>query len=59
MFRHVDGTRREIVFNAGGLDVLWRTILFGIGCAFIIPIPWVLRWYTRWYVSQIALLPRA
>ncbi|HVV43301.1 MAG TPA: GYF domain-containing protein [Nitrobacter sp.] len=59
MFRHVDGPRREIVFNASGLDVLWRTLVFAVGCAFIIPIPWVLGWYTRWYVSQIALVERA
>jgi hypothetical protein len=59
MFRNIDGTRREIIFNASGLDVLWRTLVFAIGCAFIIPIPWVLGWYTRWYFSQIALAPRA
>ncbi|MEO6947457.1 MAG: DUF4339 domain-containing protein [Nitrobacter sp.] len=59
MFRNVDGTRREIIFNASGLEVLWRTLVFAIGCAFIIPIPWVLGWFARWYVSQIALAPRA
>ena len=59
MFRNIDGTRREIIFNASGLEVLWRTLVFAIGCAFIIPIPWVLGWYARWYVSQIALAPRA
>jgi hypothetical protein len=59
MFRNIDGTRREIIFNASGLDMLWRTLVFAIGCAFIIPIPWVLGWYARWYVSQIELAPRA
>ena len=53
---NVSGTRREIVFNATGLEVLWRTLVFVVGCAFLIPIPWVLRWYTRWYVSQFALV---
>ena len=56
--RNVEGTRREIVFNASGLDVLWRTIVFVIGCAFIIPIPWVMRWFTQWYVSQFELVER-
>jgi hypothetical protein len=56
--RNIVGTRREVVFNASGLDVLWRTILFAIGCAFIIPIPWVLRWFAGWYVSQFALVER-
>jgi GYF domain 2 len=56
--RNVSGTRREIIFNATGLQILWRTLMFGIGCAFLIPIPWVLRWYTSWYVSQFALVER-
>ena len=56
--RNISGTRREVMFNGTGLEVLWRTILFAIGCAFIIPIPWVMRWYSRWYVSQFALVER-
>jgi GYF domain 2 len=56
--RNVAGTRREIVFNATGWQVLWRTVLFSFGCALLIPIPWVLRWYTSWYVSQFALVER-
>jgi hypothetical protein len=56
--RNIAGTRREVVFNGTGLEVLWRTIVFVICCAFIIPIPWMLRWYNRWYVSQFALLER-
>jgi hypothetical protein len=56
--RNISGTRREIVFNGTGLQILWRTLVFGIGCGFIIPIPWVARWYTHWYVSQFALVER-
>ena len=58
MCRNVTGTHREIAFNATGLEVLWRTVLFVVGCALVIPIPWVLRWYTGWYVSQFALVGR-
>jgi hypothetical protein len=29
-----------------------------IGCAFLIPIPWVVRWYANWTVSQFALVER-
>jgi hypothetical protein len=54
--RNISGTQREVIFNASGLDVLWRTFLLAIGCAFIIPIPWVLRWYARWYISQFELV---
>jgi hypothetical protein len=56
--RNISGTQREIVFNASGLDVLWRTLVMVIGCAFIIPIPWMIRWYAHWYVSQFALAAR-
>jgi hypothetical protein len=54
--QNITGTGREIVFNAGGLDVLWRTFVFVLGCVVIIPIPWVLRWYVRWYASQLELV---
>lgn len=59
MCRNVSGTHREIVFNASGLEMLWRTLVFAVGCMFLIPIPWVLRWYTGWYVSQFELVGRA
>jgi len=55
---NISGTRREIVFNGSGLEVLWRTIVLVLLCSLIIPIPWMLRWYARWYVSQFALVPR-
>jgi hypothetical protein len=56
--RHIAGTRRDIVFNASGWQILWRTVGFALAAALIIPIPWVLGWYTRWYVSQFALVER-
>jgi hypothetical protein len=56
---NVEGTRREIVFKASGLDILWRTIVFAIACVFIIPIPWVMRWFAQWYVSQFELVERS
>ncbi len=56
--RNISGTRREVVFNATGLALLWRTVLFALGCVVIIPIPWVLSWYFRWYISQFALVER-
>ncbi len=56
--RNIAGTRRAVVFEASGWEVLWRTVVFVIACAFVIPIPWVLGWYTRWYASQFALVER-
>jgi GYF domain 2 len=56
--RNIGGTHREVVFNATGLEVLWRTLLFGFASVLVIPIPWVLRWYAQWYVSQFELVER-
>lgn len=56
--RNISGTRREVVFNGSGLQMLWRTLVFVLLCSLLIPIPWILRWYTRWYISQFALAPR-
>jgi hypothetical protein len=57
--RHIEGTRREAVFKASGLEYLWRCVVTAIACSFIIPIPWVLRWMMRWHASQIELVERA
>ena len=32
--------------------------MLALACVFIIPIPWVMRWYTQWYVSQFELVER-
>jgi GYF domain 2 len=55
--RNISGTRREILFNASGWEVLWRSIVLALLCFLIIPIPWMLRWYGSWYVSQFSLAP--
>jgi hypothetical protein len=57
--RHIEGTRREIVFKATGLEFLWRSLVTALCCVFIIPIPWVMRWFIRWQASQVVLLERA
>lgn len=56
--RNVAGTRRTIMFNASGWQVLWRTLVFAFLSVLIIPIPWILGWYARWYVSQFELVER-
>jgi GYF domain 2 len=58
MCHHTEGGNRQLVFIGSGLEILWRTLVFTIGISFIIPIPWVLHWFTRWYVSQFALAER-
>jgi GYF domain 2 len=58
IYRNIEGTSREIVFKATGLEYLWRAIVCIFGCAFIIPIPWVARWMASWLASQTVLVDR-
>jgi hypothetical protein len=55
---NIQGTPGPVIFTAKGFGVLWRTLAFGLGCIFIIPIPWLIHWYTRWYISQFAIASR-
>ena len=59
MCRHIEGTRRDIVFSATGLEFLWRAIVTALPCLLIIPIPWMYRWFARWLMSQAALVEKA
>jgi GYF domain 2 len=58
MCRHIEGTRRDVVFKASGLQFLWRSIVTALLCLLIIPIPWMYRWFTRWLASQIVLVEK-
>jgi hypothetical protein len=56
MCSKLTGTRRAVVFKGTGLSVLWRTLVFALACVVIIPIPWMIRWYADWYISQFELV---
>lgn len=56
--RHLQGTRRTVIFNGSGLEFLFYGIATGIGCFLIIPTPWVLRMFGQWFASQFAVVPR-
>jgi hypothetical protein len=43
-------------FTATGLSILWRTAVFVLASIFVIPIPWVSRWYTSWLISQLSVV---
>jgi hypothetical protein len=58
VYRDVEGTHREIVFKASGLEYLWRAVVTVVASAFIIPIPWVARWMMGWVASQTVLVER-
>jgi len=53
--RHIEGTIREVVFNASGWQLLWRTVVLVLACLFIIPIPWMMHWYACWFVAQFSV----
>jgi hypothetical protein len=50
--RNVHGTL-SFEFIGTGWGILWRTFAFSLGSIFLIPIPWLLRWYSAWFVSQL------
>jgi hypothetical protein len=56
--RNIQGSRREAIFNGTGLEFLWRAIVAAIASSFIIPIPWMYRWMSRWLASQTVLVER-
>jgi hypothetical protein len=56
--RNVRGTA-EFAFTATGLAILWRVLVFILLCILIIPIPWVMRWYAQWMISQVAVRTEA
>ena len=53
--RNIEGTTRAVAFNASGWQMLWRTIVLILTCIFIVPIPWMARWYACWFVSQFSV----
>lgn len=58
MCRHIEGTRREVLFKATGWQMLLRTLVLGLASILVIPIPWVMRWYARWFVPHVVLAER-
>ena len=40
-------------FTGSGGAILWRSLVVTLASIFVIPIPWMLRWYAVWLVSQI------
>ena len=42
-------------FHGKGHQVLWRVAVAALLSILIIPIPWVLLWYTRWIVANVTI----
>jgi hypothetical protein len=56
--QNVRGTA-EFAFTGTGLEILWRTVVVVLLSILIIPIPWMMRWYTQWMFSQVAVRTEA
>ena len=39
--------------DMGIWDFTWRSLAFLFGSLFVIPVPWLLVWYTRWFTSRV------
>jgi hypothetical protein len=39
--------------------MLWRTIVMVLWCLTLLGIPWAIRWFYAWLVSQLELTPTA
>jgi hypothetical protein len=50
--QNVRGTLAFDFVGSGGA-ILGRTLLVALASMLIIPIPWMMRWYAVWFVSQI------
>ncbi len=46
-------------FVGTGLGILWRTLVFSLASCLILPIPWMIAWFCRWFVSQIRVVRAA
>jgi hypothetical protein len=58
MCRNISGSERQLVFTASGGGYLWRVLVLAVTSIFLIPIPWMMCWFTRWLISQFALVER-
>lgn len=53
--RYTRGRGVVFQFRASGLEMLWRGAVTAVASAFLVPIPWVWVWFTRWLIQQITL----
>jgi len=47
------GSAGALSVDFGILEFTWRTLVFVIGSCFIIPVPWLFVWYTKWIVPCV------
>ncbi len=52
---HVQDAGGTMQFVGAGHQMLWRTIVFVLFCVPILTIPWAIKWYYAWLISQLQL----
>ena len=52
--RQVEGGA-TFAFHGRGLEILWRCVVAIPACLLVIPIPWMMVWLTRWFMSQVSV----
>lgn len=50
---YAGGGSGSLAIDFGILEFTWRSIVLLIGCAFVIPAPWLIVWYTKWLVACV------
>lgn len=55
IFSHIRSSEVSFEFVGSGLSLLWRAVAVGLASIFIIPIPWMVRWLTVWYVEHTVM----
>ncbi len=53
--RHTSGEGLAFDFSGSGWSLLWRGFATLLGCLFILPIPWLMVWLTRWFAANTAM----
>ncbi|WGR99505.1 GYF domain-containing protein [Bradyrhizobium sp. ISRA443] len=43
----------QLSIDFGIWEFIWRTIVFAVASAFVIPLPWMLVWYLKWLVPCV------
>ena len=43
----------QLSLDMGIVDFTWRSIVLVLGCILVIPAPWVIVWYVKWFTSCV------
>lgn len=55
--RHTRTPRAYLAFCGSGIDLLWRSVVGTVAAIFLLPIPWIVAWLSRWFVENVEIQP--